>query len=681
MSTLELFSNITSPVSDDLRDGTAFKYAPYLVTAIFVLAIVYSKRESYPDLPRLNPKGPLEFGWAKRLNHFMVHSPELLAEASRRFGDNPFKLFTDLGDIVVVPAKYANELKNHRGMNFMEVGVDSVHTYLPGFEPFAATPALVKVVNNNLTKTLAKLTAPMVQEAALGSSDIFGESKEWHEVSIEQIMGFILRISSRIFIGQELCRSKQWLEASRAWTHVAFQAVFTLRAYPRFWRPWIHWSIPCVNDSRRKLKLCREVLQPYIDKRNIVKAEAIARGEPSPFDDSIEWFEQENKTDFDPAQKQLQLIVAAVHTTTDLLVVALVNIAKNPEIIGPLREEIISSLSEEGLKISAFEKLKLMDAVFKESQRLKPIATIAFRRKAMEDVVLSDGFKIKKGTIIGIDGIKALRDERVYPDPLRWDPYRYIKLREAGEAAKARLVSVTQEHFGFGHGFHACPGRFFAANELKIALARIILNYDITVPEDVKNLPEAFSGSNYKIPKGTRFLFKRRKEELDLSTLVLFDQYQKRKSNGKRFRVANNLILRPFPTSLGEQRSASISKTAKKPNLRRLSVLSSSINNLSAVVYRIAACSRWLRKPVMSRLRSLSLLARLLTGDHIADSSSRTKKVSQCRHLKPKIFGRDMLEGLGMRVKIGAAVLGVGARVDELDDFAEYIAINSRKVE
>lgn len=124
MSTLELFSNITSPVSDDLRDGTAFKYAPYLVTAIFVLAIVYSKRESYPDLPRLNPKGPLEFGWAKRLNHFMVHSPELLAEASRRFGDNPFKLFTDLGDIVVVPAKYANELKNHRGMNFMEVGVD-----------------------------------------------------------------------------------------------------------------------------------------------------------------------------------------------------------------------------------------------------------------------------------------------------------------------------------------------------------------------------------------------------------------------------------------------------------------------------------------------------------------------------------------------------------------------------
>ncbi|KAI6383225.1 hypothetical protein MCOR25_000146 [Pyricularia grisea] len=457
----------------------------------------------------------------------MTHCPDLLAEASRRFGDKPFKLFTDLGDIVVIPAKYVEEIKGNRGLNFMEVGVDSVHTYLPGFEPFAAEPALVKVVNNNLTKTLAKLTTPMLQEAALGSSDIFGESKEWREISVEQMTSYILRISSRIFMGEELCRNKEWLEATRSWTQAAFKAVFALRAYPRSWRPWIHWFMPCVNDSRRKLQYCREVLQPYIDKRDAVKAEANARGEPNPFDDSIEWFKQECfklecKTMFDPAQKQLQLIVAAVHTATDLLIVALINIAKHPEIIGPLREEVISVLSSETSKTLNLEKLKLMDAVFKESQRLRPIMTIAFRRKAMEDVILSDGFKISKGTIVGMDGIKILRNEEIYPDPLRWDPYRYLELREKGEENKARLVSVTQQHFGFGHGFHACPGRFFVANELKIALAQIILKYDIKVPKNLENLPEAawpVSGSNYKLPNGTRFLFKRRKEELDLGTL------------------------------------------------------------------------------------------------------------------------------------------------------------------
>ncbi|KAL2286223.1 hypothetical protein FJTKL_07028 [Diaporthe vaccinii] len=36
---------------------------------------------------------------------------------------------------------------------------------------------------------------------------------------------------------------------------------------------------------------------------------------------------------------------------------------------------------------------------------------------------------------------------------------------------------------GFGHGAHACPGRFFAANEVKIALAHLLMKYDWRLPE------------------------------------------------------------------------------------------------------------------------------------------------------------------------------------------------------
>ncbi|KAI6342352.1 heme binding [Pyricularia grisea] len=107
------------------------------------------------------------------------------------------------------------------------------------------------------------------------------------------------------------------------------------------------------------------------------------------------------------------------------------------------------------------------------------------------------------------------------PMPIPWDPYRYIKMREAGQESKAHLVSVTPQHFGFGHGIHACPGRFFAANELKILLAQMLLKYDIKVPKDVESLPKSFSGSSYVIPRGTRFLMKRRQEELDLNTLEI----------------------------------------------------------------------------------------------------------------------------------------------------------------
>ena len=33
----------------------------------------------------------------------------------------------------------------------------------------------------------------------------------------------------------------------------------------------------------------------------------------------------------------------------------------------------------------------------------------------------------------------------------------------------------------FGHGRHACPGRFFAALEMKLLLVYVVMNYDVRV--------------------------------------------------------------------------------------------------------------------------------------------------------------------------------------------------------
>jgi cytochrome P450 len=42
---------------------------------------------------------------------------------------------------------------------------------------------------------------------------------------------------------------------------------------------------------------------------------------------------------------------------------------------------------------------------------------------------------------------------------------------------------VTRENLTWGYGQHACPGRFFAANEIKLMLARILMDYDLRLPE------------------------------------------------------------------------------------------------------------------------------------------------------------------------------------------------------
>lgn len=40
-------------------------------------------------------------------------------------------------------------------------------------------------------------------------------------------------------------------------------------------------------------------------------------------------------------------------------------------------------------------------------------------------------------------------------------------------------MTTSDEHFAFGHGRHACPGRFFVACELKLIMAHLLRNYDM----------------------------------------------------------------------------------------------------------------------------------------------------------------------------------------------------------
>jgi cytochrome P450 len=91
---------------------------------------------------------------------------------------------------------------------------------------------------------------------------------------------------------------------------------------------------------------------------------------------------------------------------------------------------------------------------------------------------------ISRGTNLAVDS-SVMWDAAIYPDPFKYDPYRFLRLREAGSATAA-LASTSPEHIAFGIGKPICPGRFFASNEVKIALAMILLTYDVRIPRGMK---------------------------------------------------------------------------------------------------------------------------------------------------------------------------------------------------
>lgn len=174
-------------------------------------------------------------------------------------------------------------------------------------------------------------------------------------------------------MGEEMCRDPEWVKVSGEYAQLVLQLQGFVRALPASIRPIIHWFMPSCWELRRKLKQTRQLLNAHIKRREARKAEAAAKGEENPYDDSIEWFEKYCGKAYDPASSQILLILAAILTTSDVLSQVLIDIAKHPELVAPLREEVITVLSVEGWKKSGLFKLKLMDSLIKESLRLKPL--------------------------------------------------------------------------------------------------------------------------------------------------------------------------------------------------------------------------------------------------------------------------------------------------------------------
>lgn len=114
-------------------------------------------------------------------------------------------------------------------------------------------------------------------------------------------------------------------------------------------------------------------------------------------------------------------------------------------------------------------------------------------RKATGDICLPDGFHIPKGTRLGVSS-QASWDPNVFPNPKKFDAFRFLRLREQpGNENLWQLTTTRPEQIAFGHGKHACPGRFLAANEVKIALCHLLLKYEwklspsTTVPKAISN--------------------------------------------------------------------------------------------------------------------------------------------------------------------------------------------------
>lgn len=113
-------------------------------------------------------------------------------------------------------------------------------------------------------------------------------------------------------------------------------------------------------------------------------------------------------------------------------------------------------------------------------------------------------------------------DPDVYKRPEEFDAWRYVKLADqTGDRNHWLFVTTSPDQIGFGHGVHACPGRFFAANEIKITSTFMLLRYDwkiegIEQRRKERKLSIVYIGDNCFLDPKIKVEFKRRESDIDI---------------------------------------------------------------------------------------------------------------------------------------------------------------------
>jgi cytochrome P450 len=441
-----------------------------------------------------------------------------------------------------LPASSINWIINQPDnvLNADETHKDSLQSDYTFPNPHVVTqPLHHDTIRSDLTRQLGALTTDIMDELAAAFDEIWGsDTTEWKEVCPFETMKVIIgRTSNRIFVGLPLCRNMTLLEHGIGFATAVPLTAVLLRPFPAFLRPLA--SLILTRPNRKHLKGFTRLLRPEIERRQRIldgqNGEMEKKiGDPEP-NDFLQWSIRRARNSPYPEESSAETLAgrllavnfAAIHTSTFSITNTIFDlVASDPGMryLEQLREEASSVLAaDNGVWTKAgLSKMYKADSTLRESSRLGSFLGAGMQRKVMvpEGVTAPNGTFCPYGSCVAVATSGVHHDPEVYSEATRYDPFRFSSQREASptfseakneekdssetatlgaklghrhtpsntsttsntedyiKRANLSFVSTSPIYQAFGHGKHACPGRFFAANELKLLLAYMVINYE-----------------------------------------------------------------------------------------------------------------------------------------------------------------------------------------------------------
>ncbi|KAF1933736.1 cytochrome P450 [Didymella exigua CBS 183.55] len=509
--------------------------APAAAFLLWIFWKVFLKPSILPDLPIVGLDRSQWFAWPRTLYKSFHGFRELYGEAYEKYlSQGKPCILPELNDTqVVLPSSLGQWLVDQPDavlssqMRQNEL-LQSKHTF--PIPKMAEKPHHAHVIKTDLTRKLGSLSEEIWTELKTALDEHWGtNSEEWREVNVFQtIMRVVTRTSNRLFVGEHLCANEAYLDLCMAFAQDVPIGGILIRLMPSILHPLLAPIITLPN--RYHNYKIRQMLRPEILRRLQI-AERSTDDAPNDF---LQWYITYARKSLEPEESTPKFLsdriatinFAAIHTSTFTAVNTIYDIVSSPGmnmILSEIKTEVQSVMppGDERWSKSSVQSMIKTDAVLRESMRYSSFMTGALQRTvvATEGITTPDGLHIKRGNVIGVPALPVHRDPNTYHNPNSFDPLRF--LRRTGKDSQQQnnkestvrstnTVDTSLIFLPFGHGRHGCPGRFFAANEIKLLLAYIAMNYDI---EPLRIRPEPIAFGSIMTPSPNISIKIRRKKE------------------------------------------------------------------------------------------------------------------------------------------------------------------------
>ncbi|KAK1056476.1 hypothetical protein LTR74_014892 [Friedmanniomyces endolithicus] len=404
----------------------------------------------YGSLPLLGP-------WIGAY-HFLRDPEAVLREGHAQHPTGCFKVAT-LTDEIIIASGQEKFLEYIAAPDSVLNGIDAINSAIQFEWTMGAgvyhRPYHIALVRGKLTQGVGKFLPDMQVEVDRLLREKIGEPEGWEEVGIHEVIINTIATTVNMALGG---------------TRLAHDQAYLKEA--------IQYTFDMMFSAELNKKRCEKMVGEYIEER--LKATEDGKVDTQ---DMLQWLidaaPPEERTMVQLNERLLSFQVAAIHTTTGTLTTAIYALCAQPELsLETLRAEIRPHCPDGRFTKETLDRLTKVDSFLRECGRTGPIGTVASGRHARSDFHFKDGTLIPQGCMVF--GNTPVLHRIASEEDARFDGFRSTRLAAEGEGKKQpQLVSTGGDNLNFGHGRHACPGRFFAAAEVKLILAKLILRYDM----------------------------------------------------------------------------------------------------------------------------------------------------------------------------------------------------------